>query len=276
MLIADKAIWVMERNSERSLTLNAIANACGVSRSHLAYAFGTATGLPVMKYLRTRRLSDAARRLADGAPDILQIALEAGYGSHEAFTRAFREQFGTTPENVRDRRGTDGLALVRPLELKSGDATPLEEPRLVELDTVRVVGLSEPCSFETTIKIPAQWQRFMPYYDTVVDKIDPIPLGVSQVPDEEGQFRYICAIEVARFGDIPKELVKVEIAPRTYAVFEHRGHASRIPETFTAIWNEALPAFGRTVADAPILERHNPTFNTRSGEGGVTIWIPLA
>ena len=35
MSIADKAIWVIERNSERSLTLNAIANACGVSRSGL-------------------------------------------------------------------------------------------------------------------------------------------------------------------------------------------------------------------------------------------------
>ena len=276
MSIADKAIWVMERNSERSLTLNAIASACGVSRSHLAYAFGAATGLPVMKYLRTRRLSDAARRLADGAPDILAIALDAGYGSHEAFTRAFREQFGVTPESVRDRRGTDGLPLVRPLELKASEASALEAPRLVERDTVRAVGLSEPCSFETMIKIPAQWQRFMPYYDAIVDKVDPIPLGVSQVPDEEGQFRYICAIEVARFVDTPKELVKVEIAPRTYAVFTHRGHASGIPETFNAIWNEALPALGRAVADAPILERHNPTFDTRSGEGGITIWIPLA
>jgi AraC family transcriptional regulator len=275
MSIADKAVWVMERNSERSLTLNAIANACGVSRSHLAYAFGTATGLPVMKYLRTRRLSDAARRLAGGAPDILAIALDAGYGSHEAFTRAFREQFGLTPESVRDRRTFDGLALVRPLELKARAAAALEAPRLVELDTVRAVGLSEPCSFETTIKIPAQWQRFMPYYDTIVDKRDEIPLGVSQVPDEEGQFRYVCAVEVIRFGDTPKELVKLEIAPRTYAVFEHRGHASGIAETFTAIWNEALPALGRTVADAPILERHNPTFDTRSGEGGVTLWIPL-
>src|SRR6516225_10154027 len=142
MSIADRAIWVMERNSERSLTLNAIANACGVSRSHLAYAFGAATGLPVMKYLRTRRLSDAARRLADGAPDILEIALDAGYGSHEAFTRAFREQFGATPESVRDRRGIDGLALVRPLELKASEASPLEAPRLIEQGTVRVVGLS--------------------------------------------------------------------------------------------------------------------------------------
>jgi AraC family transcriptional regulator len=97
MPIADNAIWIIERNLDQPITLNSIAEACGISRSHLANAFGTATGLSVMKYLRARRLSNTARVLADGAPDILAVALGAGYGSHEAFTRAFREQFGRTP-----------------------------------------------------------------------------------------------------------------------------------------------------------------------------------
>jgi AraC family transcriptional regulator len=87
----DKALWIIERNSTQPLTLDGIAAACGVSRSHLAHAFGTATGVSVMQYVRARRLSAAAQALAAGAPDILSIALETGYGSHEAFTRAFRE-----------------------------------------------------------------------------------------------------------------------------------------------------------------------------------------
>lgn len=48
MSIVDRALWVMERNSEQALGLNSIADACGVSRSHLANAFGTATGWPVI------------------------------------------------------------------------------------------------------------------------------------------------------------------------------------------------------------------------------------
>jgi len=43
--------------------------------------------------------------------------LEALYGSHEAFTRAFRDRFQQTPESVRECRSVDGLALVGPLEL---------------------------------------------------------------------------------------------------------------------------------------------------------------
>ena len=54
-----------------------------------------------MRYLRARRLSVAARALVNGVPDIFSVALDVGYGSHEAFTRAFRERFGVTPESVR-------------------------------------------------------------------------------------------------------------------------------------------------------------------------------
>src|SRR5215207_9231131 len=93
MSLPDRALWIIERNSTRPLTLDGIAAACGVSRSHLAHAFGTTTGLSVMHYVRARRLSATAQALAAGAPDILAIALEAGYGSHEAFTRAFRAHF---------------------------------------------------------------------------------------------------------------------------------------------------------------------------------------
>jgi AraC family transcriptional regulator len=275
MPIADNAIWIIERNLDQPITLNSIAEACGISRSHLANAFGTATGLSVMKYLRARRLSNAARVLADGAPDILAVALGAGYGSHEAFTRAFREQFGRTPESVRDNRSLAGLDLVEPLELKAGEASHLAAPRIGEEGLLRAVGLSAIFSFTTTIGIPAQWQLFMDYYDAIPAKLDRIPIGISQAPDDNGQFPYICAVEVSRFGDIPQELVKHEIPPRAYAVFKHQGHVSRIYETYRAIWNEALPAQGLAPADAPAIERHNPAFDPGTGEGGVALWIPL-
>jgi AraC-like DNA-binding protein len=85
-----KALWFMESHlgSEiREITLEDIASVAGVSRYHLTRAFGEATGQSIMRYLRGRRLTEAARCLANGAPDILAVALDAGYGSHEAFTR---------------------------------------------------------------------------------------------------------------------------------------------------------------------------------------------
>jgi AraC family transcriptional regulator len=272
----DKALWIIERNSTQPLTLDGIAAACGVSRSHLAHAFGTATGVSVMQYVRARRLSAAARALAAGAPDILSIALEAGYGSHEAFTRAFRDRFRHTPESVRERRSVDGLALVGPLELRPHAIVRVDPPRVVDDQVVRVVGLAERCSFDTSINIPAQWQRFMECYDAIPYKRDHIPIGVNYSADDDGQFLYMCGAEVHRFGARSRELLHLEIPHRQYAVFEHRGHVSTIFETYRSIWNEAMPATGRAVADAPVIERHNPAFNPRTGEGGLTLWIPLA
>jgi AraC family transcriptional regulator len=275
MSLADKALWVMERNSGRELTLSSIAAACNVSRSHLANAFGTASGWPVMAYLRARRLSEAAKRLAAGAPDILSVALEFGYGSHEAFTRAFRDQFGTTPEEVRNSGSTDRLGLVAPLRLTNGRArSPV--PTVRELRRLRLVGLSAPCSYESAIGIPAQWQAFMcDHYADIANKAPGIPIGVCRAPDEDGCFEYMCATEVSSAAPPRKPLAYLETESRTYAVFDHRDHISTIFDTYTAIWNEALPAAGLNAANGPVLEFHNDAFDPGTGLGGLQIWIPL-
>ena len=89
MSLAARTSWVIERNLGDALTLATLAEACGVSRFHLAHAFGAATGRSVMAHVRGRRLSEAALALAAGAPSILDLALDAGYGSHERFRGRF-------------------------------------------------------------------------------------------------------------------------------------------------------------------------------------------
>jgi AraC family transcriptional regulator len=92
MSLAAKAVWMIERNFGNELSLSDVADACGVSKFHLARAFEARVGLPVMQYVRARHLSRAADALAEGASDILAVALDTGYASHEAFTRAFKAQ----------------------------------------------------------------------------------------------------------------------------------------------------------------------------------------
>src|SRR5262245_30548275 len=98
-------------------SLDEIAQACAVSPHHLTRAFGAATGYSIMRYVRGRRLTEAVRRLANGATDILAVALDAGYNSHEAFTRAVRDQFGFTPERIRARGNLDQMQLVEAIKM---------------------------------------------------------------------------------------------------------------------------------------------------------------
>src|SRR3954466_3114890 len=112
---AQKALWYIESHLAAPLTLDDVAGVAGVSRFHMVRAFAAATGFSVMRYVRARRLSKAARALASGAPDILSLALDADYSSHEAFTRAFRDHFGVTPESVRAPAHLDNINLQEPI-----------------------------------------------------------------------------------------------------------------------------------------------------------------
>ena len=125
-----KALWFMEGRFRADVSLDELSRAAGISRYHFAHVFARATGQSAMRYMRGRRLSEAARVLANGGPDILTVALDFGYGSHEAFTRAFRDQFGLTPESVRAQRHLDNVNLVEAIKMDDGVITTLAPPRI--------------------------------------------------------------------------------------------------------------------------------------------------
>ena len=138
---ANKALWYIERHLAEPLALDEIAGIGGVSRFHMVRAFAAATGFPVMRYVRARRLTEAARALARGAPDILSLALEADYGSHEAFTRAFRDHFGVTPEAVRAATCLDKLKLQEAILMDSTMSDTLAAPRFETAKAFLVAGI---------------------------------------------------------------------------------------------------------------------------------------
>ena len=270
-----KALWFIESHFGGEATLEDIARVAGVSRYHLTRAFGNATGHSVMRYLRARRLTEAARSLTQGAADILQVALESGYGSHEAFTRAFRDQFGCTPEQVRAQGHLGNLPLVEAIKMDETLMTNLEPPRFVDGKPLLIVGLSERYTCESSKAIPSQWQRFGPHIDNIPGQVGKVAYGVCCNSDEAGNFDYICGVEVSDFNDVPAEFARLRIAPQRYAVFRHRDHISSIRRTVNTIWSKWLPESGHEVADAPDFERYDESFDPRTGNGGLEIWVPL-
>jgi AraC family transcriptional regulator len=270
-----KALWFIESRLGSEISLAEIATASEVSRYHLLRAFGAATGYSVMRYVRARRLTVAARQLSAGASDILGVALDAGYGSHEAFTRAFRDQFGLTPEAVRARLRIDNTKLVEAIIMDKTLVVELEAPRFDSGRTLLIAGLGERYTFETNQDIPLQWQRFRPYIGNIPGQIGRTTYGVCCNSDGAGHFDYIAGVEVSGFTDLPRELSRIRIPEQRYAVFTHRGHASTMRSTVYTIWNKWLPASGYQVADAPDFERYGENFDAASGLGTVEIWLPI-
>ena len=203
------------------------------------------------------------------------MAIEAGYGSHEAFTRAFRDQFGLTPESVRAQRHLDNLALLEPITMDDSFVANLEPPRLETGKPLLIAGLGERYTCETSKNIPSQWQRFLPHFGNMPGQIGRTAYGVCCNTDEDGNFDYICGVEVASFSDLPADFSRVRVPAQRYAVFSHRDHISSIRRTVNTIWNRWLPESGHEVADAPNFERYGDSFDPQSGTGGLEIWIPI-
>jgi len=273
---AQKALWYIESHLADALTLEQIAGVGGVSRFHMVRAFAAATGLSVMRYVRTRRLSEAARALARGAPDILNVALDADYGSHEAFTRAFRDHFGVTPEMVRSSSRLDNLMLQEPIVMDSTLTDKLQPPRFETGKPLLVAGISERCTHENGgAGIPNQWQRFHQKVGDIPDRVGQVAYGVCCNGDDSGNFDYIAGVEVSDFSDLPREFSRVRIPEQRYAIFTHRDHISTIRRTVNTIWNHWLPASGFQIADAPNFERYDENFDPNTGNGGLEIWVPI-
>jgi AraC family transcriptional regulator len=272
---SQKALWFIESHLGQPMTLDEISAVADVSRFHLVRAFGEATGLSVMRYVRARRLTEAARALAAGAPDILSLALDADYGSHEAFTRAFRDHFGVTPEAVRATTCLSHLKLQEPILMDSTASDNLKPPRFETGKPLLVAGIGDRFSHENGAGIPLLWQRFHQSVADIPNRVGQVAYGVCCNGDDAGNFDYIAGVEVSDFSDLPRKFSRVRIPEQKYAVFTHREHISTIRRTVSAIWNHWLPASGFKTADAPNFERYDEKFDPDTGNGGLEIWVPI-
>ena len=216
----------------------------GVSRFHLVRAFAAATGLSVMRYVRARRLSEAARALAAGAPIFSALALDADYGSHEAFTRAFRDHFGVTPEAVRAQRVSTTSSFRSRSSWIQPSSTIFSRRVLRPASRCSSPASASATPARTAPAFPASGSAFINRSANIPGRIGKVAYGVCCNGDDAGNFDYIAGVEVSDFSDLPREFSRVRIPEQRYAVFTHRDHISTIRRTINTIWNHWLPASG--------------------------------
>jgi AraC family transcriptional regulator len=91
----------IQTHLEQDLSLEVLAERVGFSAFHFHRIFREIIGEAVKEYIRRLRIERGAYRLKISEQTILQIALDAGFKTHESFTRAFERQFGITPSEFR-------------------------------------------------------------------------------------------------------------------------------------------------------------------------------
>ncbi|MEM7212409.1 MAG: AraC family transcriptional regulator [Pseudomonadota bacterium] len=272
MALIDRIVWKIETSLDQQLTLDALADRCAVSQHHMCRSFQQATGLSIMAYVRARRLTRAAHEIAAGNGDLLTVALDSGYGSHEAFTRAFSALFGVLPSTVAKAQSIATLTLMEPIQMKQDQIIDLPPHRLERHPAVHLAGLAINCTFENNSEIPNLWNRFAARMGELTPDPEDVAYGVCFNTDSAGNFRYLAGLCAP---ECPEGMETLDLAETNYAVFSHQGHISDFPKAVYTVWNKALPDAGLTPSGLPDFERYDSRFNAETGHGLVEIWVPV-
>lgn len=273
----EKAIWFIESHFSEEITLDDLAGVCGLSRFQTSRLFSSTPAQTMSAYLRGRRLTEAARALADGAPNILTVAIEAGYGSHEAFSRAFLQQFGTAPSGVRTRGDLAGLTLIEPMRENPAAPHRLGPPSVVRREQMVIAGISQRFPVQDFAGIPSLWQEFRAFDNVIPEQQGHAAFGVvSDMSVSGADYMYLAGAQVAVGANVHEPLQRITLPARRWAMFTHTGHVTTILGTIHAIFAQALPAAGLSPGEDPdLLEVYPETFDPWTGQGGVELWVPL-
>ncbi len=100
-----RVVSMMHRSISNDWSVEALAREAGLSRTAFITRFAAATGLPPMSYLKAWRLRTARISLAESQQTVAQVGYSVGYDSEEAFSRAFKKEFGIAPGQYQKRAG---------------------------------------------------------------------------------------------------------------------------------------------------------------------------
>lgn len=284
-----RAIDYIEDHLDDDFSTDSIAKVAGFSKWHFQMVFSSAVGDTLKEYIRKRRLTAAMITLGTTDRRIIEIALEAGFESQEAFTRAFKTMFGKTPGDCRNEGTKSVMSPNKPRitmeyldHLYGGiNMQPffknIEEKKVIGMGTKFISTLSPDHDNEKII--PALWGKYVPRSEEIPTRLSPVDLGVC-FKEEGEKFHpdecfYIAGTEVKSIDKIPDGMMAMTIPAGKYAVFTHKGKLDKLSFTMKYIYGSWLPKSGEKLRDAPDLEIYDQRFKPDSDESELDIYIPI-
>lgn len=201
----------IEENIHEKLTVESLAVSIHLSKFHYQRMFREAVGDSVMRYVTRRKLSLAAKDLAETDDSILEIALKYGYDSHEGFTRSFRAHTGVSPKEYRKYH----LSINSPQTQKERNAMFYSKTTDEIIQTLNnmIVQIKETAAYTRQSKATAEgdaaafysgfWEAIAANADVLGDELAMVLNRVSDIPrrpDEiSARFLIVKAIEDTAF-----------------------------------------------------------------------------
>ncbi len=288
----------IDRQLDQPLDLAGIAAVAHFSPFHFHRLFAAWMGETLGDYLRRRRVEMAAMRLAAQPKlSILQAALGVGFGSPEAFTRAFRLRFGASPTAWRrsQAQGRGKNSNFDQMDRKPGQVVPgfarnngdsyqpnqefSMKVKLIEREAATVAYLRYTGPYGAALstfwlQTVAPWMathNLMGYARYGISHDDPSITAPEQC-------RYDACVEVPANFQASGNAFKTTIPAGKYAVLGFKGTAAEVGAAWSALLRDWLPASGLQLDSRPCFE-HYPVsagYDPKTGVFDCEICIPVA
>ena len=245
----------IKNKTDDSFALDLISSNYGYSKFYFSRKFKEISGMSLRDYIRKRKLAFAVKELRDGKKSVLEIALDFGFSSNEAFTRSFKEAFGITPSKYRE----NPVPLVLRTIIKPFDCYILEfggenmkttnedvkvyfvtipEHKFLHIKNYESIGYWD--FWQKQSQIPGQdCETICGLLDSIKGKLD--DLGGEEADSSSGQVMAfindhkgrICSwgiplaesygvrLPIDYSGKVPEQMLLVDVPEGEYIVFEH-------------------------------------------------------
>ncbi len=283
-----KVLMHIQKHLDEELPLETLAGLANFSPYHFHRIFRGMVGESVKSHIRRLRLEWAAGRLKRSKSSVTTIALDAGYETHEAFTRAFKNAFGRPPSRFRRLDGAipaiqvpcgvhyhpkGDLNAFQPLNT-GGVKMKVEIKTLEEMKVafVRHVGPYNQCAkaWETL----CTWMGAQGLLGADTSFIGLCYDDPEVTPPDK--IRYDACVTVDKDFKPADEIDVQTIPGGKFAVTTHLGAYEKLNETYAKIMGQWLPHNDKTLRMKPCLEIYlNDPESTEPEDLITDIYIPI-
>ncbi len=276
-------VELVEHRHDHPVDVVAFARAHGTTEYHLRRMFAALAGLPLSEYVRRRRMTLAATDLVRGEPSLLDVAVRYGYGSVEAFTRAFRSVHSTAPADVRRAGGPLVTQPMLRFRLSVEGSTPMDvtitdRPAFVLVGRATQVplqhrGVNPHIQDHIASIAPHEHARLKALGDTDPAGILAVTAGSEPDAPEGSALTYLHGVAVREGSALPPDLDTMPVDAGTWAVFHSSGpFPEAMQQTWAATATDWFPSNPWRLRPGPSIVRYLELTGTSAT---CEIWMPI-
>ncbi len=279
-LAVRRTVQCILQSLDEALDLESLARSAALSPFHFHRVFRGMVGETPLELHRRLRLERAAYRLREADAPVTTVAIEAGYDTHEAFTRAFRARFCCSPSEFRRSRegGAEGCA--RPFQIEITARSGIHfRPGLTQPPEIHFIQGGKTMNVEiqnleelrvAAVRHHGPYHRISEAFARLGAAVGPAGLigpgckmiGIYHDDPEstpEAELRSDAALSIPEDAKLPDGLTEMRIPGGRYARTIHVGPYEKLGDTWARFMGEWLPGSGHRVGDGAAIEIYRNT-----------------